>query len=106
VTDRPKRPTRQDRGYDAEYDRARAAVALDVAAGRAHCWRCGTWIAPRSRWHLGHDDWAKDANGKRIINGPECAPCNLRAAGKKAALLRRLRNKPKPPTTRVTRLEW
>lgn len=45
------------------------------------CWRCGKRIVP-GRWHVGHDDIQTS-----LIRGPECASCNLSAAGRKGALI-------------------
>jgi hypothetical protein len=81
---KPHTLTRQQRGYDAAYDRTRARYKLVVDAGRATCWRCGRWIDPRTEWHLGHDD-----HDRRIIRGPEHARCNLAAAAHKTNALRR-----------------
>jgi hypothetical protein len=96
--------TSSRRRYGGDYQRIRAAIALEVIKGRATCWRpdCGKPIAPTDAWHLGHDDWLVDRNGDPIIRGPEHALCNLTAAGKKSALLRDA----KRHTQRVTRLEW
>lgn len=71
------RGTRQERGYDTEYDRLRKAYVKRMEAGeRFHCWRCRTRIDP-ARWHLGHDD-----HDRSIIRGPECPACNLATAGR------------------------
>lgn len=71
------RGTWRQRGYDAKYDRTRAALAPLVQAGRATCWRCGVPILPDATWHLGHDD-----HDRSIIRGPEHEACNLSAAGR------------------------
>jgi hypothetical protein len=57
---------------------ARKRYGRDVAAGRASCWRCGGWIAPGSKWHVGHDD-----AGAAIV-GPEHARYRVRAARARA----------------------
>lgn len=90
------------RKYGGDYQRRRAATAIEVIKGRATCWRCHKPIAPDAVWHLGHDDWLVDRNGDPIVNGPEHAACNLTAAGRKSALVRHAR----AHTQRVTRLEW
>lgn len=64
----------------AEYKDAKAQAQLQVDAGLAHCWRCGKWLAPQREWHLGHDD-----HNRLIIRGPECPPCNVKAASRKGA---------------------
>jgi hypothetical protein len=80
----PHSLTRQQRGYDAAYDRARAQWKVKVEAGRVSCWRCQRWINPLLPWHLGHDD-----HDRRIIRGPEHPGCNLAAAARKTNALRR-----------------
>jgi len=75
------RGTRQARGYDAAYDRARRRAARVVANGDAVCWRCGEPIAPSDEWHLGHDD-----HDRAVIRGAEHAHCNLSAAGSRPRL--------------------
>ena len=72
----------------AEYKAARRALAQQVAAGTACCWRCRRFIPPGSAWHVGHDDW-----DRRIIRGPEHARCNLSAAATKAALITNARRR-------------
>ena len=75
------------------------AVKAAVAAGTAHCWRCGRHIPPGSKAHAGHDD-----HDRTIYRGAECPPCNLKAAASKGA---RIRNaKAKARQTRTTRLTW
>jgi hypothetical protein len=66
-----------------EYRAQRRAVGLEVAAGRACCWRCGRSLRPGSRWHLGHDD-----HDRSVVRGAECPSCNLRAAARKGARIR------------------
>lgn len=67
------RGTRQQRGYDAEYDQQRAADVQAMAAGEVlHCWRCGHVVRP-DEYSLGHCD-----DDRRIIHGPEhLRRCNL-----------------------------
>lgn len=77
-----RRGTRQQRGYDAEYDRARRRWAPKVAACSVHCHApvCiepARLILPHQPWDLGHDD-------ERRIRGPEHASCNRSAGGKAA----------------------
>jgi len=70
---RRARPSRQARGYDPNYDRARLAYARRLMAGeRILCWRCRQPVVAGSDWHLGHDE-------QRRIKGPEHADCNLHA---------------------------
>lgn len=67
--------------YDSpEYRRERARLGREVKAGRASCWRCGGWIAPGSKWNVGHDD-----HDRSIIRGAEDESCNLKSAASKGA---------------------
>lgn len=61
-----------------EHRDAVKAVKAQVAAGNAHCWRCGRYLPPGSKVHAGHDD-----HDRTVYRGPECAPCNLKAAARK-----------------------
>lgn len=74
------RGTRQQRGYGAEHEQARARMAPLVEAGLAHCWRCGRWLNPDEPWDAGHDDL-----DRTIYRGPECLPCNRATAGRHAS---------------------
>ncbi len=60
-------------------------------AGLASCWRCGRWIPPGAPMHAGHDD-----HDRTVYRGPECPPCNLKAAGRKGAIVKNLRHRPVP----------
>lgn len=72
------RGSRQQRGYDRNFDRTRARWVPIVATGRVRCWRCGEVIVAGTRWNLGHDDVGR-------VRGPEHeSSCNLRAAGLKS----------------------
>ena len=72
------RGTPKQRGYGAEHQRTRRALAPLVAAGHATCWRCGLPIHPSEPWDLGHDD-----HDRSITRGPEHAyTCNRSAAGR------------------------
>jgi hypothetical protein len=66
--------TRQERGYDAEYDAVRRDWERRIAAGElVLCWRCleehgtETVLTTATPWDLGHDD-----HDRTIIRGPEC----------------------------------
>lgn len=63
------------RGYDGQHRRARAIVAVQVAAGLARCCYCRQPIRPGSRWHLSHGDRA-DAHALHLYAGPAHAKCN------------------------------
>lgn len=78
--------------YRHAHQRARAAWAPTVRAGRVHCARCGRRIHPRDSWDLGHTDDGTD------YNGPEHAACNRSAAGKKRQ--RQARDPQPRPVTR------
>ncbi|MDF1603385.1 hypothetical protein [Nocardioides sp. YIM 152315] len=67
------RGTRQERGYDAEYDRLRAADVAAMARGEVlTCWRCERVVMPHD-YSLGHCD-----DDRSIIHGPEhLHGCNL-----------------------------
>jgi hypothetical protein len=73
------RPNSTQRGYGAAHQKLRRKVARIVNQGNAYCWRClsegkskeQAWIAPDSKWDLGHDD--KD---RSIYRGPEHRRCN------------------------------
>lgn len=67
------RGTRQQRGYDAEYDRRRRADADALSQGAVlTCWRCGKVIPPHD-YSLGHCD-----DNRAVIHGPEhLRGCNL-----------------------------
>lgn len=77
------RGTRQQRGYNAKYDRDRKWWKVRVDLGLVECWRCSAPLKPGAPFHLGHDD-----NDRTIVKGPECPACNLSAAGKASALHR------------------
>jgi hypothetical protein len=74
------RGTRQERGYDAAYDRLRRNYQIRMEAGEVFtCWRCEELAQPHlidpDNWHLGHD------NGDRsVIRGPQCPESNLNTA--------------------------
>ena len=73
------RGTRAERGYDAQYVAIKRAWQRRIDAGEVvHCWRCTTARIVGRDWHLGHSD------DRAQIMGPECPPCNLRAAGRAA----------------------
>lgn len=75
------RGTRQQRGYDADYDRERAHYARRMAAGEVFtCWRCEELGRPHpvdpKAWHLGHSN-----DDRSVILGPQCAASNLATSG-------------------------
>lgn len=67
------RGTRQQRGYDAEYDARRKADVAAMGNGTVlTCWRCDHVVMPHD-YSLGHCD-----DDRSIIHGPEhLARCNL-----------------------------
>lgn len=71
------RGTRQERGYDSEHDRARAAWAPQVARGLVKCRRCDDLIDPDEPWDLGHPD--ADCDRPRA---PEHRACNRATSGR------------------------
>lgn len=58
----------------------RAALAIEVAAGRATCWRCRQPIKPDEVWDVGHAD--EDPN---IWRGPEHASENRATSTRRKA---------------------
>jgi hypothetical protein len=83
-----KRDSEAERARVAEYASpqyraARRAVKAEVEAGRGSCWRCGRYLPPGSRFHLGHDD-----HDRTVLRGAECPDCNLSAAARKGARIR------------------
>jgi hypothetical protein len=81
-TDRA-RGTRQQRGYDAEYDRARRSWRARLDSGQpvdCHAPRClepTRRLLPGDPFDLGHDD-------DRKVRGPEHPTCNRSAGGRAA----------------------
>lgn len=77
------RGTRQQRGYDAEYDAAHRDYQRRMDAGeRFDCWRCPELgrpahiVDPRpGHWHLGHSN-----TDRSVIRGPQCPASNLATA--------------------------
>lgn len=78
-----RRGRRQARGYDAEYDSARARWKRRLDRGEAIDCHAPTCLMPMRRllpgqpFDLGHDD-------ERRIRGPEHQPCNRSAGGRAA----------------------
>lgn len=75
------RGTRQERGYDAEHDRLRAAWKPIVEAGDAECHepiclKATRWIRPGEDWDLCHN------KARTGWTGPGHAECNRSAGGK------------------------
>lgn len=71
------RGTRQERGYDADYDRARLDYGRRMARGETFiCWRCAELGKPHlvdpTDWHCGHDN-----DDRSLIRGPQCSASNL-----------------------------
>lgn len=88
----------RQRKYDSpEHRTTRAYYAPLVAAGLVRCWRCGARLVP-GRWQLGHDD-----DDPSITRGPECTPCNLRAAAAKGARIVRAARKARRQAETFTR---
>lgn len=65
------------------------------------CWRTGHLIPPTVRCHVGHDDTQVN-----LIRGPECPPCNLKAAARKGNRVAKARTATLRPVRRVTRRDW
>jgi hypothetical protein len=61
-----------ERGYGQVHQALRKQWAEKVEAGEVSCARCGRWIPPGTRWHLGHNHL-----GAGYL-GPEHALCSLR----------------------------
>lgn len=83
------RASTADRGYGKDHQRERERVARVVDAGGGFCVNptCGRWIAPGSKWHLGHDH----RNGGYA--GPEHAGCNVAERNKRHARVRRRKSR-------------
>lgn len=79
----PRPGSRQERGYGAEFDRAKRAARAAVKAGGVRCVRCDIEIDPDEAWDLDHDDYDRS-----IINGPAHRYCNRRAGGIKGNAIR------------------
>lgn len=79
------RASTAQRGYDAEHQRRRAALAPVVAAGLAVCWRCQRPLHPDEPWDLGHDD-----HDRSIVRGPEHRHSTPFCVGNRAAGTRKL----------------
>lgn len=81
-----ERGSRQQRGYDADYDKQHRDIQRSMNNGKTFiCWRCleeksiTHYVDPRpGHWHLGHDD-----HDRSIIRGPECPAGNLATAGRR-----------------------
>lgn len=76
-----QRGNRQQRGYNAAYDRERRRVKVQVALGNVRCWRCGKPISKDEAFDLGHDD-----NNRAIIRGAEHVKCNRATRGRREGL--------------------
>ena len=72
----------------AEHQAAVKAVKAQVAAGNAHCWRCGRYLPPGSPVHAGHDD-----HDRTVYRGPECPPCNRNTAASRGARISNAKRK-------------
>ena len=82
------------RGYGSAHQRARRSWAKVVAAGQAHCTRCGGLILPSMKWHLDHDD-----TDRRRYRGVSHERCNVAASNM------RRRSDPTPATTTPVNLD-
>jgi hypothetical protein len=88
--------TRQQRGYDAEYDAERREWEQRIAAGeRVLCWRCldehgvKTVITVDTPWDLGHDD-----ADRAIVRGPECRGPNRATSSRRPSKYRKAEQHP------------
>ena len=77
-----QRPSRQERGLDAEYERERRVVLKDAT----HCERCGRPFTATRRPTAGHVIPRVQGGGSRGNLQPECSACNY---GDGARLARR-----------------
>lgn len=67
-----RRGTKQQRGYDARYDRERKRLVRLLERGEVlTCWRCGGEILPHEL-SLGHCD-----DDRSVLHGAEHLRCNL-----------------------------
>jgi hypothetical protein len=75
------RGTRQQRGYNRDYDATARAYQQRMDQGARYvCWRCRKPLGTRRGrdWQLGHCD-----DDRLVIHGPECPPCNLATASRR-----------------------
>ena len=70
--------TTSQRGYGSAHQRERRRWSKIVAKGEASCARCGRWIAPGSKWDLGHHD-----RDRTVYVGPEHRRCNRATSGRR-----------------------
>lgn len=69
------RKTTTQRGYGADHQRARDALALTLPR---YCgYGCGTWLTAGSTWHAAHVIDGDPSAGYLV----SCVPCNLAARG-------------------------
>lgn len=87
----PAERAREARYASPEHKAARALYRTLQAQGvTLTCWRCHKPIPPiKGACHVGHNDTGTH------INGPECAPCNKSAGGRKGALIKNAMTKAK-----------
>jgi hypothetical protein len=78
------RGSTSERGYGTNHMRERATWKPLVERGEVACARCGRFIAPGSKWHLGHDH----LSGGYV--GPEHARCNIAERNRRHNRKRRL----------------
>lgn len=89
--------------HSAEHREQQRLAKAAVAAGTAVCWRCRRHIPPGNPVHAGHDD-----HDRTVYRGPECPPCNLRAAARKGAQVANAKRKAlrRRAPRKTTALTW
>lgn len=78
-----ERGTRQQRGYDTDYDAIGRDYQRRMDEGqRFNCWRpeCNKPLGTKrgTDWTLGHDD-----ADRTVIHGPECPACQYATSGRR-----------------------
>ena len=75
--------------YGTAHQRLRRAVAKQVKAGTAVCWRCTKPIHPADYWDLGHEPSSDPSQSDpNKYAGPEHRSCNRATTSHRAAAIK------------------